>query len=110
MQKVVLYEAESPRIRISMLLYFNDKDQLVFDGYDIGPAVEELFGDSDYEYTYTVTWDEVLKMGKVLGVDPSNRLGFLEQLQGLFKGNDAYTKFGAFLKENKIGHKQFTWH
>ncbi|MCX2720011.1 hypothetical protein [Lentiprolixibacter aurantiacus] len=110
MDKVVLYEVESSKIRISMLLYFNEKDELVFDGYDIGPAVKEIYGDSDYEYTYTISWDEVVKMAEVLQVELSNRRLFLEHLKNMFQGNDAYSKFGKFLKESGLKYGQSTWH
>ncbi len=42
----------------SMELYF-DGNQLVFDGYDIGKTVEDAWGDSDYEYSYTIEPAEV---------------------------------------------------
>ncbi len=32
---------------------------LVLEGYDIGPGVEEFFGDSDYEYWHTVKAEHV---------------------------------------------------
>jgi hypothetical protein len=59
MDKVTLFYLERPDIKISMEIYFNDKDQLFFDGYDIGKSVEEVWGDSDYEYTYTIEPEEV---------------------------------------------------
>ena len=51
MEKTTLFHLESPDIKISIQIYFNEKNQLYLDGYDIGSAVEERFGDSDYEYT-----------------------------------------------------------
>jgi hypothetical protein len=110
MDKVVLYEAESSQIKISMLLYFDEKDHLVFDGYDLGPAVEEIFGDSDYEYFYTIAWNEVLKIASLLSMDLSDRMAFLKKLKSMFQGNDAYSKFGAFLKEKNIQYLQSSWH
>lgn len=44
MEKVVLFYLERPDIKISMEIYFNEKDQLCFDGYDIGKSVEGLWG------------------------------------------------------------------
>ncbi len=54
MEKVTLFSLEKSNIKISMQIYFNEKDQLYFDGYDTGKFVEKTFGDSDYEYIYTI--------------------------------------------------------
>ena len=42
MEKVTLYKFKSDRIKITMEIYFNEKDQLIFDGYDVGQIVTEL--------------------------------------------------------------------
>ena len=54
MEKVILFYLERPDIKISIRIYFNEKEQLYFDGYDIGKSVEEAWGDSDYEYVPVV--------------------------------------------------------
>jgi len=35
MERITLYEFESPDIKISMEIYFNEKNELIFTGYDI---------------------------------------------------------------------------
>ncbi len=42
MEKITLYEFESPNIKISMKIYFNKENNLIFDGYDIGKTVSKL--------------------------------------------------------------------
>ena len=61
MKRITLYKYKDDKIKISMELYFNENDQLIFDGYDIGERVKEYWGDSDYEYTYTIEPAEVKK-------------------------------------------------
>ena len=109
MEKVTLFHLENEVICIDIQLYFNEKDQLYFDGYDIGKRVEEGLGDSDYEYTYTIEPDEVNKIYFILNVTPGNRLDLLQEIQKKFSGNEAYSKFGEFLNENKIKYEGFSW-
>lgn len=62
MERVTLYKFENSEIEISIEIYFNKKNQLIIDGYDIGKMVEDSWGDSDYEYTYTIEPKEVDKL------------------------------------------------
>ena len=45
MERIVLFKLERPDIKISMEMYFNEKGQLIFDGYDIGKTVDDWWGD-----------------------------------------------------------------
>lgn len=109
MERITLFELENEGIKISMKLYFNEEDQLIFDGYDIGKTVSELLGDSDYEYTYTIEPDQVQKLYKAFGIPTDDRKALLLEAKKRFGGNDAYTDFGKFMDENEIGYKPFTW-
>jgi hypothetical protein len=109
MERVTLFHFEDEEILIDIQLYFNEKDQLYFDGCDIGKRVKEIWGDSDYEYTYTIEPDEVNKMYSLLHVSTGNRLDLLLAIQKNFSGNDAYSKFGEFLNGNNIKYEGFTW-
>ena len=109
MEKVTLYTFQDPSIKISMVLYFDEAGQLVFDGYDIGPRVKELMGDADYEYTYTVGLNEVKKLAAYFGLDLDDKMALLQAIKSRFHGHDAYSKFGAFMKAQGIGFEQFTW-
>ncbi|MDC8004830.1 hypothetical protein POV27_12270 [Aureisphaera galaxeae] len=109
MEKITLYEFESPSIKISMEIYFNENNQLIFDGYDIGETVKDLMGDSDYEYYYTIEFEEVKKIAALLGADINDKMAILLAIEKHFNGNDAYSKFGNFMKKNNIIYEQFTW-
>ncbi|MBS3993658.1 MAG: hypothetical protein KGZ87_08080 [Bacteroidetes bacterium] len=109
MKKITLYEFESPNIKISMKVYFNDRNELIFDGYDIGKTVNELMGDSDYEYQYTIQFEEAKKIANLFNVNIDEKIAFLKEIKSRFNENDAYSKFGRFMRENNIEFESFTW-
>jgi hypothetical protein len=92
-----------------MEMYFNEKGQLIFDGYDIGKSVDDWWGDSDYEYGYTIEVGEVEKLFSLFGVEDSNRHSLLLEIKKRFEGNKAYSKFGDFMEENNIDYSPSTW-
>lgn len=92
-----------------MEMYFNEKGQLIFDGFDVGKAVEDAMGDSDYEYTYTIESKEIIKLYSLFGIADCDKQKLLIEIKNRFEGNDAYSKFGEFLNENKIEHTAFQW-
>src|SRR5210317_1937096 len=102
MEKVTLFSLNEDHIKISMELYFNERNELFFDGYDIGKRVEDIWGDSDYEYCYTINPSEVKKLYKFYKINEGERSALLNTLKEHFSGNQAYSKFGAFMKKNGI--------
>ena len=109
MEKITIYEFESPDIKVSMKVYFNEENKLIFDGYDIGKTVSELMGDSDYEYMYFVEFKEVKKIAKIFDINVNEKMVFLKEIKNRFNDNYAYSKFGEFMKENNIVFESFTW-
>jgi len=109
MDKVTLYKKELPNITISMELYFNEKGQLIFDGYDSGKSVENALGDSDYEYDYTIEPIEVEKLYSLFQIGAGDESGLLQAIKVRFEGNEAYSIFGKFLDEHKIEYVSFSW-
>ena len=109
MEKIVLFYEERLDIKIRMEMYFNEQGQLIFDGYDIGKTVSDWWGDSDYEYTYTIEAAEVEKLYSVLGIANSDKHALLMEIKKRFEGNNAYSKFGDFMRENNIDFTPFTW-
>ena len=109
MEKITLFEHKDAKIHISMVLYFNEDGQLVFDGYDIGAKVKDFWGDYDYEYSYTIEPEEANKLYKILNITPSNRKALLLKIKKRFGGNKAYSKFGSFMDKNDIKYESFTW-
>lgn len=109
MERVTLYQFESNQIKISMQIYFNADDQLIFDGYDAGKAVKGLKGSYDYEYYYTIEMVEVQKIALLLKVSLEEKETILEAIKLNFSGNDAYSKFGDFMRTHNINFESFTW-
>lgn len=109
MEKVTLYTSKNSGIKVSMKIYFNEDHQLIFDGYDIGTIVKDLMGDVDYEYYYTIEPNAVRQLAHVLGVNPFEKSIILQEIKKRFYENDAYSKFGDFMKKHKIKYNQFTW-
>lgn len=104
-----LFEFKNSTISISMKLFFNGKDQLVFEGYDIGSTVDDFWGDSDYEYGFTVEPQEVRKLCNLLEVKADDKGALLQEIKNRFGGNHAYSKLTAFLGENDIDFQGSSW-
>jgi len=109
MEKVTLFYLENPNIKISIQIYFNEKDQLYFDGYDTGKIVEEAWGDSDYEYIYTVEPEDVHKFYPVFNLKDGDKSGLLQAIKKEFSVNKAYSLFGEFMVAHNIKHERFIW-
>jgi len=81
MQKIVLFNLQRRDIEISIQMFFNEKEQFYFDGYDSGKLVEEVWGTSDYEYSYTIEREEVNKLYLVLNLKKGDKSGLLHGLK-----------------------------
>ncbi|WP_299242422.1 hypothetical protein [uncultured Aquimarina sp.] len=66
-------------------------------------------GDSDYEYKYSIKFNEAKKIASLFNVDINEKMVFLKEIKNRFNDNEAYSKFGAFMKENNIVFESFTW-
>ncbi|MDA2933981.1 hypothetical protein MYX82_06520 [Acidobacteria bacterium AH-259-D05] len=62
MYPVKLIQKETDEISISLTAEINSDGELVLSGQDLGPRVEELWGDMDYEYWTTVPSDQKRKV------------------------------------------------
>ncbi|MBI2390110.1 MAG: hypothetical protein HYV09_11030 [Deltaproteobacteria bacterium] len=62
---------------------FDEHDNLVFTGQDLGAYVEEVFGDSEYEFWYTVPAERIAEFAALVGIDPSEPIaGLLARWKG----------------------------
>ena len=109
MFSVTLYKEVRPDIRISMEMYFESNGDLIFDGCDYGKTVEEYWGDTDYEYNYTIRPKEVTKIYDLLGIPKGEKEKLLLSILRRFNGESAYRAFGAFMDENGIEYQGFTY-
>lgn len=110
MEKVILFYEERPDVKISMQIYFNEKGQLYFDGYDFGVLLESIYGDDDFEYTITVEPAELEKIYALYKLESNDKKGLLQKIKNDFSNIEAYTLFAKFLEENNIAFSRFTWH
>ena len=62
MNPVTLIEREIDGIDILLTAEVDSKGELVLSGQDLGPRVEELWGDMDYEYRTAVSPDQTLEV------------------------------------------------
>ena len=109
MEIVTLFYEERSDIKISMKIYFTDIGQLFFDGYDSGKKVEQIWGDSDYEYTYTIEPDQLDKFYKLFDLKKGDKSGLLQELKKRFGVNKAYSLLGEFMNKHNIKYSGSTW-
>ena len=103
-----LFYLKTPQIKIEINLGWKD-NTLILDGYDIGTTVENLRGDSDYEYNITVKDAELEKLYYLNNVEVGQKLLLVEAIAKKINGNKSYSEFQKYLKENGIGYEAFSW-
>jgi hypothetical protein len=108
MDKIALYTLTTTDIKISIEARF-EGDSLIIDGYDIGRTVKEYWGDSDYEYTTTISAESVKKIYQLLNIQTDNKNALLEILAARFNSNTCYSEIQKMLDDNKIPYEGFSW-
>lgn len=79
----------------------DDTGRLIVSVVDSGPLVERIFGDSDYEFWYTVSADRVPKLAERIGA-PADRI--VEDIRSRWLGEQFY-ELESILKEPEIAAK-----
>ncbi len=105
MEKVILYSSDTPDIKILIQIFFNENEELFFDGYDVGKNVKRFWGSNGYEYAYIIPPIEVDKLYPLLNVNMGDKQGLLNEIKNKFGGNNAYSQFGEFMFANNIDYK-----
>lgn len=91
---IVLKDQRTPDGELRKLLaYIEVSGDLVLEGYDLGDAVEEWFGDADYEYWRRIESDNVPRV-------------VLELIKDRFQSDAA---FAAWLTEKGIPSRFDNW-
>jgi hypothetical protein len=103
-----LFRLQNENIKVEITAIFNGED-LVVEGYDIGKTVKEYWGDSDYEYSTTVRWEDLPKLYAALGVPPGKKRALLEALAAKFNTNSCYSEICDFLMAHDIKSEGFSW-
>jgi hypothetical protein len=110
MDRVVLFTSTTPDIKVTIEVYFDPAGNLVVEGYDIGKQVEEYWGDSDYEYSTTISKAEVTKLYILFNLrEDAGTNNLLAVIQEKFNTNNCYSEFQNFLEKNGIHYRGFSW-
>ena len=103
-----LFTINRKDIKVTIDLGF-DGENLKLDGYDIGKMVSDIFGDSDYEYSITVSSENLPKLYEINKVEIGNKKELIKTLSVFLSDNKAYSLFQDYLKENDIEFTSYTY-
>lgn len=106
--KKKLFSIDNVNIRVMINLGF-DGEELKLDGYDIGKSVSDMWGDSDYEYSITVSEGELPRLYELNQVPFGNKKKLISVLAKFLSDNKAFTLFHDYLKENNIPFTCFSY-
>ncbi|USQ03149.1 hypothetical protein [Aquirufa antheringensis] len=106
--KKKLFSIDNENIRVMINLGFDGED-LKLDGYDIGKSVSDMWGDSDYEYSITVSEGELPRLYELNRVPFGNKKKLISVLAKFLSDNKAFTLFHDYLKENNIPFTCFSY-
>jgi hypothetical protein len=109
MNRVTLYSLMTDKIKITIAAYFDKAGNLIIDGHDIGTTVEDIFGDSDYEYTTTIHRDNLEKLNVAFGLLTGSREEMLLFLKTHYNGNACYSQIQSYLTQHDIPFDKFSW-
>lgn len=108
MDKIVLCSYNEPEIEIYVRAYIID-GQLKIEGQDLGSRVEAITGDYDYEYWYSLSKFETVKLHQLLKTDSCSNKDLLELMPRYFSGVDGCTNFREYCDKNSIHYDFFTY-
>jgi hypothetical protein len=108
MDRVILYQYQTPDLSVRVEAFFKE-EKLIIEGYDVGKSVDEWFGDSDYEYSTTLTGEELEKTFMLFHVNSGDRSGLLKAIAADYNDNSCYSKFRKILDENDIKYDSFSF-
>ncbi len=78
-------------------LYMRDDGGIMFEGQDLGPSVEEVFGDSDYEYWVHVPPSALQKLAfELLREKYTGQLNAVEAFRDWCKAHGVEHKFSNY--------------
>jgi hypothetical protein len=105
---VLLFSLHNETIRITIEADFNSAGDLVVEGYDVGKTVEEYWGSSDYEYSFTVPSHELANMYQAAQIPPEPEK-LLAYLQQHFNTNTCFSDLRNWLDKHNVYHEGFSW-
>ncbi len=108
MNRVQLCGYKSPEIEIHVHASIIN-GRLKIEGQDIGKNVENFWGDTDYEYYYTLSENDTSKLHEVLNEISNQNLTLLEQIKLNFSGTEGCRNFREFCEEHSIKYEFFSY-
>jgi hypothetical protein len=105
----MLYSLITDKITTTIAAYFDEDGNLIIDGYDIGTIVEDIFGDSDYEYTTTIHRDDLEQLNVAFGLPIGSREEMLLFLKTHYNSNACYSQIQNYLTQHDIPFDKFSW-
>lgn len=96
-QRLVLEDTAGERGRTLRVVALTSDGELVITGQDLGKAVEEFFGDREYEFKRTLPPSSVEMIRGLLGLNPGQDL--LEAIKARFSTT---AEIEAFVAANKV--------
>lgn len=99
-KNIELFRFDSERISIHVSASITD-DSLCISGHDTGSPCEEFWGDSDYEYFYSLSKEETEKLYTALG----GKNNAAETLKKMFGGMDGCEKLSELCRKENISYE-----
>jgi hypothetical protein len=96
-KSVSLIERKTGHIDVYLSAYIDNSGDLILEGQDLGPGVEEHWGDSDYEYWTIVANDRKLEVLLLLINDSFPNM---QEVFSWLKTTGVPLSEGAFIEEN----------
>lgn len=108
MNRIVLYQLKTPDLSVRIEAFFK-RDKLIIEGYDVGKSVDEWFGDSDYEYSTTISGEELKKVYLLFHAEKGDHQGLLKAIAEEYNDDSCYSRFRKLLDENDIKYDSFSF-
>lgn len=108
-ERITLYSSVRDDQNILIELYFDDMGNLIFDGYDINNILNDEPCESQYQYTYTIKEEEVIKLYKSLNIPEGDQVTLLQHLKIHLGSPDAFLLMRRFMCKHKIQFSVFAW-
>ena len=109
MDRVLLFFSATPGIKVTVEIYFDEAENLVLEGYDIGKTVEEYWGDSDYEYVIRIPAASFEFLFQHFQMKTRSRLALLQELARRYNTNYCYSEIRKLLDDHKVIYEGYTW-